>query len=175
MAQPLPPSEGPEAGGLSAEPQDYTPWLSRMLAWIIDTLPFAVLTILGIALLTILRDTACNPDVSEYDVGPFCSTGASTSGQISFVVSWFLALAYVVWNYGYRQGVTGSSIGKRILKFKVVGTNSGLPVGFGRSLIRQLAHLVDTAICYVGYLFPLWDAKRQTLADKICMTVCVPM
>ncbi|HEX7826369.1 MAG TPA: RDD family protein, partial [Mycobacterium sp.] len=23
-------------------------------------------------------------------------------------------------------------------------------------------------------LFPLWDAKRQTLADKIMSTVCVP-
>ena len=30
-------------------------------------------------------------------------------------------------------------------------------------------------ICYIGYLFPLWDAKRQTLADKIMTTVCLPI
>ncbi|REO10986.1 RDD family protein, partial [Mycobacterium tuberculosis] len=30
-------------------------------------------------------------------------------------------------------------------------------------------------ICFVGFLFPLWDAKRQTLADKIMTTVCVPI
>jgi len=27
----------------------------------------------------------------------------------------------------------------------------------------------------VGYLFPLWDAKRQTFADKIMTTVCLPV
>jgi hypothetical protein len=34
---------------------------------------------------------------------------------------------------------------------------------------------VDTIICYIGWLFPLWDAKRQTIADKIMSTVCVPL
>jgi hypothetical protein len=32
---------------------------------------------------------------------------------------------------------------------------------------------VDSIICYVGYLFPLWDQQRQTLADKIMSTVVV--
>jgi hypothetical protein len=30
---------------------------------------------------------------------------------------------------------------------------------------------VDSIICFVGYLFPLWDPKRQTIADKIMTTV----
>jgi hypothetical protein len=25
-------------------------------------------------------------------------------------------------------------------------------------------------ICYIGWLFPLWDAKRQTIGDKIMTT-----
>jgi hypothetical protein len=41
--------------------------------------------------------------------------------------------------------------------------------------VRQLAHIVDAIICYIGFLFPLWDNKRQTLADKIMTTVCVPL
>ena len=48
-------------------------------------------------------------------------------------------------------------------------------LGFGLSIVRQLAHIVDSLICYIGYLFPLWDAKRQTLADKIMTTVCLPV
>lgn len=43
------------------------------------------------------------------------------------------------------------------------------------SIVRQLAHVLDTLICYLGYLFPLWDAKRQTFADKLMSTVCVPL
>ena len=60
------------------------------------------------------------------------------------------------------------------MKFKVVSEQTGLPVGFGMSVVRQLAHFVDAIICYIGYLFPLWDAKRQTIADKIIKTICLP-
>lgn len=86
-----------------------------------------------------------------------------------------LGLTYVLWNYGYRQGTTGSSIGKTVMKFKVVSEKTGQPLGFGLSIVRQLAHLVDSFLCGIGYLFPLWDNKRQTLADKIMTTVCLPL
>ena len=49
------------------------------------------------------------------------------------------------------------------------------PIGFGMSIVRQIAHIVDGLVCYIGYLWPLWDAKRQTFADKIMTTVCVPL
>jgi hypothetical protein len=45
----------------------------------------------------------------------------------------------VVWNLGYKQGTTGSSIGKSIMKFKVV-SETGQPIGFGLSVLRQIAH-----------------------------------
>ena len=40
---------------------------------------------------------------------------------------------------------------------------------------RQIAHFVDAIICFIGFLFPLWDSKRQTLADKIMTTVVLPI
>ena len=92
-----------------------------------------------------------------------------------FAVAVMVALGYLVWNYGYRQGTTGSSIGKSVLKFKVVSENTGQPMGFGSSLLRQITHVVDAVPFCVGYLFPLWTAKRQTLADKIMATVCLPL
>nr|CRL75838.1 hypothetical protein CPGR_01575 [Mycolicibacter nonchromogenicus] len=90
-------------------------------------------------------------------------------------LGWSAALAYGIWNFGYRQGTTGSSIGKSVLKFKVVSETTGQPIGFGMSVLRQLAHIIDSAILGIGYLFPLWDAKRQTIADKIMTTVCLPI
>jgi uncharacterized RDD family membrane protein YckC len=57
----------------------------------------------------------------------------------------------------------------------VVSEQTGQPIGFGLSVLRQIAHAIDAVICYVGYLFPLWDAKRQTIADKILSTVCLPI
>ncbi|CAM3826039.1 RDD family protein [Mycobacterium frederiksbergense] len=163
----------PPAGGLPKEA--YTPWLTRVLAWIIDIIPVAILLAIGYGLLlgTWVKD--CAVEVSEYDIGAFCSAGASTAGQATFAVCVILTIAYLLWNYGYRQGNTGASVGKGILKFKVVSESTGQPIGFGMSIVRQLAHMVDVIICYIGFLFPLWDAKRQTLADKIIKTVCLPL
>jgi uncharacterized RDD family membrane protein YckC len=109
------------------------------------------------------------------DVDQICSVGYSTVGMTVMWGAVLAGLAYLVWNYGYRQGRTGSSIGKSVLKFKVVSENTGEPIGFGMSVLRQIVHVIDIAIFYIGYLFPLWTAKRQTLADKIMATVCLPL
>jgi uncharacterized RDD family membrane protein YckC len=144
----VPPPPGPVLRGLTKE--DCTPWLSRVAAYLIDHLP---LLILGVGWL-VLQNSA------------------------QMTVMWgavLVGLAYFVWNYGYRQGTTGSSIGKSLLKFKVVSENTGKPIGFGLSVLRQIAHVVDAVILHIGYLFPLWTAKRQTLADKMMATVCLPL
>ena len=39
--------------------------------------------------------------------------------------------------------------------------------------VRQLAHIVDSLVCYLGWLWPLWDSKNQTFADKIMSTVVI--
>ena len=147
------------------------------MAYLIDYIPVAIIQGIGYLLLIGTRETACITDTSEYDLGEFCATGASTIGQLSIGLTSLVALAYVIWNLGYRQGTTGSSIGKGIMKFKVVSEKTGQPIGFGMSIVRQLAHIVEDATSsrYIGYLFPLWDQKRQTLADKIMTTVCLPL
>jgi uncharacterized RDD family membrane protein YckC len=152
----------------------YTPWIARVLAFLIDAIPVLILFGIGMGMLLGVREKACYTDISPYDLGEFCTEGASTLGQVSATLGGLLILAYGMWNYGYRQGTTGSSIGKSIMKFKVVSERTWQPIGFGLSIVRQLAHFVDLIICYLGYLFPLWDSKRQTLADKIMITVCVP-
>ena len=178
---PPPPPQGgpgyppPPALGTGLPKEAYTPWLTRVWAFLIDSIPIFIVYGIGWLLLIGTRETACITDSSEYDLGEFCATGASTLGQVSMVIAWLVVLAYVIWNYGYRQGTTGSSIGKSIMKFKVVSEKTGQPIGFGMSIVRQIAHIVDTIICYIGYLFPLWDQKRQTLADKIMTTVCLPL
>ena len=166
----------PPAQPLQALPTEaYTSWFTRVLAWLVDSIPIFVLEGIGYALLLGTRETVCITDGPEYRLGEFCETGASTIGQLAIGVTSILVLAYVIWNYGYRQGTTGSSIGKSLLKFKVVSENTGQPIGFGMSIVRQLAHIIDAAICYIGFLFPLWDAKRQTIADKLIRTVCLPL
>jgi uncharacterized RDD family membrane protein YckC len=151
----------------------YTSWATRAIAWIIDYIPYMIVVGIGYGIAAGTQDTTCTSDSSDFATGEYCSVTMSSLGTIAVGVSVLIGLAYLLWNYGYRQGTTGSSIGKSIMKFKVVSEKTGQPIGFGLSIVRQLAHIVDAIICYIGYLFPLWDPKRQTLADKIMSTVCV--
>jgi uncharacterized RDD family membrane protein YckC len=171
------PPSSPVAG---LPPEAYTPWFTRVLAYIIDYIPVAILEGIGVGLLLGTRETVCITDSSEYNLGEFCATGASTLGQVSFgVVGILLPLIYIIWNLGYRQGTTGSSIGKGIMKFKIVSEKTGQPIGFGMSVVRELLYLVASGICgilwLVAVLFPLWDQKRQTLVDKVISTIALPI
>jgi uncharacterized RDD family membrane protein YckC len=169
----VPPPPGPVLRGLTKE--DYTPWLSRVAAYLVDHLPLLLILGVGWLVLQNSAESACLTDITPNAVDQICAIGYSTLGITVMWGAVLVGLTYFVWNYGYRQGTTGSSIGKSLLKFKVVSENTGKPIGFGLSVLRQIAHLVDAVILHIGYLFPLWTAKRQTLADKIMATVCLPL
>jgi uncharacterized RDD family membrane protein YckC len=168
-----PPPPGPAIRELPTE--SYTPWFTRVLAALIDYLPFVIVYGIGWVILLATQTSSCVTSVNQYEVSQYCGPQNSIIGVLAQWMALLVGLAYLVWNYGYRQGTTGSSLGKSVMKFKVVSETTGQPIGFGMSVVRFLAHFVDTIICYIGFLFPLWDAKRQTLADKIMTTVCLPV
>jgi uncharacterized RDD family membrane protein YckC len=168
---PPPPPLG--AGVLPKEA--YTPWIKRVGAWIIDGIPPGILVGVGEGLMLATGENNCTSSSVDNNYGVYCTSQPSALGLILMLVFTLAALAFVLWNIGYRQGTTGSSIGKSVLKFKVISEKTGQPIGFAMSIVRQIAHVVDTLVCYIGYFFPLWDAKRQTLADKIMSTICVPL
>ena len=97
--------------------------------------------------------------------------------RISFAVGLILSLAALGWtiyNRWYQAGTTGQSLGKKVLHLRLVSDQTGQPIGPLMAFVRDICHIVDSVICYVGFLFPLWDAKRQTIADKIVGTVVIP-
>ena len=61
-----------------------------------------------------------------------------------------------------------------MLKLRLVSEETGQPIGMLMAFVRDICHIIDSIICFIGYLFPLWDSKRQTIADKIVKTVVIP-
>ena len=151
----------------------YAPWPRRVLAFLLDALPVVGLAAVAVVLLYLTRNRGCDGDPSVRDLGAQCASNTSPLGVICFVVAWLAIIGYGVWNFGYRQGRTGSSVGKTALRLWVIDVASGEPIGFQRSVIRQFAHVADTLSLGLGFLWPLWDSKRQTFADKLASTVCV--
>jgi len=65
----------------------------------------------------------------------------------------------------------------RVVGLKCVNMKTGQPLGAGMGVLRWLCHVVADVLCVVPYivdmLFPLWDAQKQTLADKIVGSVVI--
>ncbi len=81
------------------------------------------------------------------------------------------AAAFSSWQTCYRQGQSGQTSGKRRVGIFLVDEITLAPIGTRRATLRQLAHIIDAALLGVGYLWPLWDARRQTFADQWLGTV----
>jgi len=65
--------------------------------------------------------------------------------------------------------ITGWSLGRALFGI-AVRKRDGSPVGLARLVGRDLAHLVDTAALFIGWLWPLWDRRRRTFADLLLRT-----
>jgi uncharacterized RDD family membrane protein YckC len=176
---PPPPGPGYQAGPPPANavgqlpPQAYTDWVHRAGAYLIDTIPVAIVVGIAYGIAIATGENTCVTDT--YGYGTYCTSSMSGIGFVLLALAYLAGLAFTAWNRWYKMGTTGQSIGKQVLKFKLVSEKTGQPIGPLMAFVRDLAHVVDSLICYIGWLFPLWDAKRQTLADKIMTTVCLPL
>ena len=124
-------------------------WGKRALGYVVDFAPVWVLNAIGNTF-----------------------SGSNGPGFLTTILS-LVGLAWVIWNSGYKGGTTGVTLGRSIAKTKLIGEATGQPIGFGMAIVRQLAHFLDSIVCFVGWFMPLWDQKRQTIADKVMKTVVI--
>ena len=188
--QPTPPPYGQSYGQSYGEPYgqpaygspgpvyDYAHWGKRVGGYLLDSL-FTMLTAIpaygllfgGIALGTRNMETYTDSAGVSHTTGDWDNAG--TPLVILGAVLFLLPLAFFVWNTCLRQGRSGYSLGKGIVGIRLLGESTGQPIGGGMSFVRYLLHMLDSLACYLGWLWPLWDTKRQTFADKILNTVVV--
>jgi uncharacterized RDD family membrane protein YckC len=91
----------------------------------------------------------------------------------ALMVIGFLAIVGVgIWQL-IMEGRTGQTLGKKALGIRLVREIDGQPLGVGMAFVRRLAHFLDSLACYLGWLWPAWDAKRQTFADKVCSSIVI--
>lgn len=132
---------------------DYAHWGLRAGATLIDFGPIVVLPVIG---------------------GIISAVGPDTLGLFIAGLGYLAGFGWTVYNRWIRMGTTGQSLGKKILKIKLVRESDGQPIGPLMAFVRDLCHNLDGWICGLGYLWPLWDEKKQTFADKILGTVVIP-
>lgn len=80
-----------------------------------------------------------------------------------------LAILLVLVNRMLLPTITGWSLGRALFGIAVVRRDGTAP-GAWTLLLRDLAHLLDSASVFVGWLWPLWDSRRRTFADIVLRT-----
>jgi uncharacterized RDD family membrane protein YckC len=83
-----------------------------------------------------------------------------------------IAIVWALYN-AYQGGATGQSYGKKTAGIRLLREATGQPIGGGLGIGRYFLHIIDGIPCYIGYLWPLWDSKKQTFADKIVGSVVI--
>ena len=130
----------------AANPAAYANWGQRVAAYLIDYLPIIVLELIGVI-----------------------------AHNVAFSLLVLLAsIGWWIYNRCIQAGRTGQSLGKKTLRLRLLSEKTGEPIGAGMAFVRDICHILDSLACYIGWLFPIWDAKRQTFADKIVRTVVIP-
>ena len=158
-------------GAMAQAPMPYAHWGKRVLAYLLDTLIMLPLIIIAaIAMGTSMSDLETSTDV----YGNTTTTGSPSTGALALAMLCYLVVfVFSLWNLVFRQGKTGQSLGKKWTGITLLSEQTGQPLGAGMTFVRGLAHFLDSLPCNIGYLWPLWDTKRQTFADKIMNSVVV--
>jgi len=163
----------PAAGSLPKEA--YASWGQRVAAYLID---YGVFFVAGIVAMIIIF-VGLSRSSSSYD--PATGTLSDVDplvaiGYLLLILTGIVQLGFTIWNRWIRAGRTGMSIGKEKTNTKLVGADTGTPIGGGKAFLRDLVRGLlgyVPIVPLIDVLFPLWDDKRQTLTDKIMSTVVV--
>ena len=156
-------------GGVAAPPgavrPALAPWWLRVVANTVDTVAIwgpSYVALLGIT--WVANAIVGGPGTAASDQG--------VPGVLELLAAYVVICGLWIWNRAIRQGRTGQSLGKSVAGIRLVSASTGGPVGATAALGRERAHIWDWLIS-IGFLWPLWDAKGQTFADKISGTVVV--
>lgn len=153
---------------------------SRLGALMLDGVIFTILSLVLAAPFGIFLATQY-----ETEIGPCTVNGrerlceAPTDVWIGLLLialaAWFLLTLVALFFYYIRPiAKSGQTVGRRMLNIKVVSTDTGEPPTLGGAFVRYIiASVASGSVCYLGYLWMLWDDRNQTWHDKVASTVVV--
>jgi uncharacterized RDD family membrane protein YckC len=170
---PAPPAGGyppPQAGyaaasGLPGGPP-YASWGLRLGGYVID------IVILGVVQ-AILDAAFRHTSTLTLHMTMTNNDGTVRHNSISFVALGLGLLVDLVYATIFI-GAAGKTVGMMAVGVRCVRDETHEAVGYGKAFVRSLVEIIfriTVIVWIIDMLFPIWDAKRQTLHDKIVSTV----
>ncbi len=106
------------------------------------------------------------------------SDSISSDADPEAVILWInsLVLEFMVVKFLYHAifiYLYGASIGKMLLKIKVIDQYGFHTPSIMQSLIRSFVRLFSESVFYLGFLWAIFDQHRQGWHDKLAKTIVV--
>jgi uncharacterized RDD family membrane protein YckC len=177
-----PPSDGPfgpvasygDTADGSAVGAEKAGFWARFAAFIIDSIIVGLFYIPSWLTLRLgpQRTTTCHVEdgsITGFGDEPNALCRVPSNGTVALAVALaILAFVAAVVYYGKLDGgPRGQTVGKRALGIRVVDKYTGGPIGTGRGVGRYFARILSALVCYLGYLWMLWDPEKQCWHDKL--------
>ncbi|MEU8782895.1 RDD family protein [Streptomyces sp. NPDC048637] len=166
-------------------PAGYASWGARLGAFLLDGLIIAgvpIILYIVSAVMTASSITSARPDYSGCQTGDYTcmqnaandavSSSTPTGAIIMTVIAWLMIVGGSFFLMA-KEGSTGQTPGKKALGIRVLKETTGQPLGFGMTFVRYLCRYLNGLLCGIGWLWPLWDDKSQTFADKLVGSLVV--
>jgi len=135
----------------------------RAVAWVLDGLPFAALFAFALRL---ALDRL--PHAAPLDLGAALDlAGAEAAGITGPIFAGTLVL-FAVYHL-LSHGMSGATLGKRLLGLRVVGSDGARP-GLGQATIRALLAVISLLLLGLGVLLALFTRSGRSLHDLLART-----
>ena len=85
-------------------------------------------------------------------------------------VTWLLAAAYFIY---FHSSAAGQTPGNAVVGIRVARVEDGRPLTFGSATVRWAVSLLSSLVIFIGYLWMLFDDRKQTWHDKAAGSVVV--
>ena len=80
-------------------------------------------------------------------------------------------LVAVIYTIGFWM-LVGATPGKLLMNLEVVRTDGG-EIGIVTGVVRYIGYTISSIPVGLGFLWIIWDGKKQALHDKIASTVVI--
>lgn len=172
------PNRPPGYVGYTPAPQhNLASFGSRLIGYILDAILYGLLAsafIIPAAIFMVSAFEDCDRRTSDGTTSISCTGDQFKAGLFFAGLAIGLAgIVVVAFLYLRALGRTGQTWGRGMAGVKVIGKDSGEPLGIGKAVLRQLVEAVVSGNCILGYLWMLWDKDKQTWHDKIVGSVVI--
>jgi uncharacterized RDD family membrane protein YckC len=133
---------------------------ARFVAWVIDAFILSAIVTAFVLVFGAIAAAAASNDNG---------TIAGLTGLLAVVGIFVVSLLYLPWFWGHG----GQTPGLKIMHLRVVREQDGGPLSMGTAFVRLVGYWISGAVFYLGFIWILFDARRQGWLDKIAGTVVI--